>query len=114
MYVYILPTPPLPPSPPHTSIHRNGNGRGLYTLTFTIEMAHTDDDVYLAHCFPYTTADLHAFLAELKVCGCEFWLQGSRPTHRTYKHSTYKHSTYKHSTYKHSTYKDYPMAKAGI
>ena len=42
-----------------SSIHRNGCGRGLYTLTFTIEMPFLDDDVYIAHCFPYTTADLH-------------------------------------------------------
>jgi cytosolic carboxypeptidase protein 2/3 len=40
---------------------------GLYTLTFTIEMSYRDDDVYLAHCFPYTNADLHSFLTELKA-----------------------------------------------
>jgi hypothetical protein len=41
----------------------------LYTLTFTftIEMPYTDDDIYLAHCFPYTNADLHSFLTELKA-----------------------------------------------
>ncbi len=49
------------------TIHHNGCGRGLYTLTFSVEMPFMDDDVFLAHCFPYTTADLHAFFASLQL-----------------------------------------------
>jgi len=50
-----------------STIHHNGCGRGLYTLTFSVEMPFMDDDVFLAHCFPYTTADLHAFFASLQL-----------------------------------------------
>ena len=49
-----------------SSIHRN-NGRGLYTLSFTIEMPCLDDDVYIAHSYPYTTADLTSFLSSLQA-----------------------------------------------
>ncbi len=50
-----------------STIHHNGCDRGLYTLTFSVEMPFMDDDVFLAHCFPYTTADLHAFFASLQL-----------------------------------------------
>nr|CAH7714911.1 unnamed protein product [Callosobruchus chinensis] len=36
-----------------------------YTLTFTVKFPHDDDDVYLAHCYPYTYSDLQDYLSEL-------------------------------------------------
>lgn len=36
-----------------------------FTLTFTMEFPHDDDEVYLAHCYPYTYSDLEDYLTEL-------------------------------------------------
>ncbi|CAH1973718.1 unnamed protein product [Acanthoscelides obtectus] len=36
-----------------------------YTLTFTVKFPHEDDEVYLAHCYPYTYSDLQDYLSEL-------------------------------------------------
>ncbi|KAJ8930142.1 hypothetical protein NQ314_017087 [Rhamnusium bicolor] len=36
-----------------------------YTLSFTVTFPHDDDEVYLAHCYPYTYADLQDYLSEL-------------------------------------------------
>ncbi|KAF5308100.1 hypothetical protein FQR65_LT00643 [Abscondita terminalis] len=36
-----------------------------YTLTFTMEFPHDDDEVYLAYCYPYTYTDLQDYLVEL-------------------------------------------------
>jgi len=42
-------------------------GGGFYhTLTFTITFKHDDDEVYFAHCYPYTYSDCCEYLA--KVC----------------------------------------------
>lgn len=37
-----------------------------YTLTFNIEFPHTDDAVYIAHCYPYTYSDLQEYLSRLQ------------------------------------------------
>ncbi|XP_021183850.3 cytosolic carboxypeptidase 2 isoform X1 [Helicoverpa armigera] len=37
-----------------------------YTLTFNIEFPHTDDAVYIAHCYPYTYSDLQEYLSKLQ------------------------------------------------
>ncbi|KOB64660.1 Uncharacterized protein OBRU01_23841 [Operophtera brumata] len=37
-----------------------------YTLTFNIEFPHTDDTVYIAHCYPYTYSDLQEYLSRLQ------------------------------------------------
>ncbi|XP_030766572.1 cytosolic carboxypeptidase Nna1-like isoform X2 [Sitophilus oryzae] len=37
-----------------------------YTLTFTVTFPHEDDEVYLAHCYPYTYSDLQEHLAEIR------------------------------------------------
>ncbi|XP_021913025.1 cytosolic carboxypeptidase 2-like isoform X3 [Zootermopsis nevadensis] len=37
-----------------------------YTLTFNIEFPHDDDQVYLAHCYPYTYTDLQDYLVQLQ------------------------------------------------
>jgi hypothetical protein len=39
-----------------------------YTLTFNIEFPHDNDQVYLAHCYPYTYTDLQDYLIQLQVC----------------------------------------------
>ncbi|KAK4886667.1 hypothetical protein RN001_002938 [Aquatica leii] len=36
-----------------------------YTLTFTLEFPHDNDEVYLAYCYPYTYTDLQDYLLEL-------------------------------------------------
>lgn len=36
-----------------------------YTFTFTVKFPHDDDEVYLAHCYPYTYTDLQDYLSEL-------------------------------------------------
>ncbi|XP_045492620.1 cytosolic carboxypeptidase 2-like [Colias croceus] len=38
-----------------------------YTLTFNIEFPHTDDAVYVAHCYPYTYSDLQEYLSRLQA-----------------------------------------------
>ncbi|XP_050303147.1 cytosolic carboxypeptidase Nna1-like isoform X2 [Anthonomus grandis grandis] len=38
-----------------------------YTLTFTVTFPHDDDEVYLAHCYPYTYSDLQDHLAEIRA-----------------------------------------------
>ncbi|XP_076252419.1 cytosolic carboxypeptidase 2-like isoform X2 [Rhynchophorus ferrugineus] len=38
-----------------------------YTLTFTVTFPHDDDEVYLAHCYPYTYTDLQEHLAEIRA-----------------------------------------------
>ncbi|XP_048523203.1 cytosolic carboxypeptidase 2 isoform X1 [Dendroctonus ponderosae] len=38
-----------------------------YTLTFTVTFPHDDDEVYLAHCYPYTYSDLQEHLAEIRA-----------------------------------------------
>ncbi|CAH2234171.1 jg9051 [Pararge aegeria aegeria] len=38
-----------------------------YTLTFNIEFPHTDDAVYIAHCYPYTYSDLQEYLSRLQA-----------------------------------------------
>ncbi|CAH3994046.1 unnamed protein product [Pieris brassicae] len=38
-----------------------------YTLTFNIEFPHSDDAVYLAHCYPYTYSDLQEYLSRLQA-----------------------------------------------
>ncbi|XP_037870715.1 cytosolic carboxypeptidase 2 isoform X2 [Bombyx mori] len=37
-----------------------------YTLTFNLEFPHTDDAVYIAHCYPYTYSDLQEYLSRLQ------------------------------------------------
>ncbi|XP_049864870.1 cytosolic carboxypeptidase 2 isoform X2 [Pectinophora gossypiella] len=37
-----------------------------YTLTFNIEFPHSDDAVYIAHCYPYTYSDLQEYLSRLQ------------------------------------------------
>ncbi|PNF23664.1 hypothetical protein B7P43_G02497 [Cryptotermes secundus] len=37
-----------------------------YTLTFNIEFPHDNDQVYLAHCYPYTYTDLQDYLGQLQ------------------------------------------------
>ncbi|KAI5645151.1 zinc carboxypeptidase domain-containing protein [Phthorimaea operculella] len=37
-----------------------------YTLTFNIEFPHSDDVVYIAHCYPYTYSDLQEYLSRLQ------------------------------------------------
>jgi hypothetical protein len=41
-----------------------------YTLTFNIEFPHDNDQVYLAHCYPYTYTDLQDYLIRLQVHVC--------------------------------------------
>jgi len=42
-------------------------GGGFYfTLTFTITFLHDDDEVYFAHCYPYTYSDCTEYLT--KIC----------------------------------------------
>ncbi|KAB0799155.1 hypothetical protein PPYR_07035 [Photinus pyralis] len=36
-----------------------------YSLTFTLEFPHDDDEVYLAYCYPYTYTDLQDYLLDL-------------------------------------------------
>ncbi|XP_011558325.3 cytosolic carboxypeptidase 2 [Plutella xylostella] len=38
-----------------------------YTLTFNIEFPHSDDAVYIAHCYPYTYSDLQEYLSKLQA-----------------------------------------------
>ncbi|CAG5056032.1 unnamed protein product [Parnassius apollo] len=38
-----------------------------YTLTFNIEFPHTDDIVYIAHCYPYTYSDLQEYMSRLQA-----------------------------------------------
>mmetsp|Transcript_36680 Transcript_36680/g.44907 ORF Transcript_36680/g.44907 Transcript_36680/m.44907 type:complete len:81 (-) Transcript_36680:4207-4449(-) len=38
----------------------------FYTLSFTIELPHDQDQVYFAHCYPYTYSDCIMFLK--RVC----------------------------------------------
>ncbi|XP_041973376.1 cytosolic carboxypeptidase Nna1-like [Aricia agestis] len=38
-----------------------------YTLTFNIEFPHSDDYVYIAHCYPYTYSDLQEYLSRLQA-----------------------------------------------
>ncbi|VVC91638.1 unnamed protein product [Leptidea sinapis] len=38
-----------------------------YTLTFNIEFPHTDDAVYISHCYPYTYSDLQEYLSRLQA-----------------------------------------------
>jgi hypothetical protein len=48
-----------------------------YTLTFNIEFPHDDDQVYLAHCYPYTYTDLQDYLIQMQVnvlsYQCDVW-----------------------------------------
>lgn len=37
-----------------------------YTLSFNIEFPHDKDEVYLAHCYPYTYTDLQDYLSKLQ------------------------------------------------
>eukprot|EP00747_Dinoflagellata_sp_TGD_P064225 gnl/TRDRNA2_/TRDRNA2_153809_c1_seq1.p1 gnl/TRDRNA2_/TRDRNA2_153809_c1~~gnl/TRDRNA2_/TRDRNA2_153809_c1_seq1.p1 ORF type:complete len:878 (-),score=143.06 gnl/TRDRNA2_/TRDRNA2_153809_c1_seq1:50-2368(-) len=39
-------------------IRRKDKGSNYYTLTFTVQFNHHDDQVYFAHCYPYTYTDL--------------------------------------------------------
>jgi hypothetical protein len=39
------------------------NSGFYYTLTFQIEFDHNNDEVYFAHCYPYTYSDLVKFLS---------------------------------------------------
>ncbi|XP_023013150.2 nna1 carboxypeptidase isoform X2 [Leptinotarsa decemlineata] len=36
-----------------------------YTFTFTVKFPHDDDEIYFAHCYPYTYSDLQDYLSEL-------------------------------------------------
>lgn len=38
------------------------SGGYYFTLTFTIEFKHDNDEVYFAHCYPYTYSDLVKFI----------------------------------------------------
>ena len=40
-------------------------GGFYYTLTFQVQFMHDDDEVYLAHCYPYTYSDSLELLARL-------------------------------------------------
>lgn len=39
-----------------------GGGRSYYSLTFTLEAAHDDDVLHVAHCYPYTYTDLQRYI----------------------------------------------------
>jgi len=39
----------------------------LYTLSFNLKFKHSNDTVYLAHCYPYTYSTLQNYLRELEV-----------------------------------------------
>lgn len=47
--------------------HMKKKGGGFYyTLTFSVNFKYDDDDVYFAHCYPYTYSDCCEFLN--KIC----------------------------------------------
>ena len=41
-------------------------GGAFYTLSFTVTFRHDNDDVYFAHCYPYTYSDCQKYLN--KIC----------------------------------------------
>ena len=47
---------------------RNGEEDEItnYTLSFNIEFPHDQDEVYLAHCYPYTYTDLQDYLNKIQ------------------------------------------------
>mmetsp|Transcript_4498 Transcript_4498/g.6758 ORF Transcript_4498/g.6758 Transcript_4498/m.6758 type:complete len:188 (-) Transcript_4498:785-1348(-) len=45
--------------------HKRKGGGSYYTLTFTCTFPHDEDEVYLAHCYPYTYSDCLDLLARL-------------------------------------------------
>lgn len=38
-----------------------------FTLTFTVMFPHDDDEVYIAHSYPYTYTDLQDYLSEIST-----------------------------------------------
>ena len=40
------------------------NDKFFYTLTFTIECHHSNDTVYVAHCYPFTYTDLKRHIGQ--------------------------------------------------
>jgi len=46
------------------SMKRKGGG-SYYTLSFEVQFKHDDDEVYIAHCYPYTYSDCCELLARL-------------------------------------------------
>ena len=46
------------------SMKKKGGGT-YYTLSFELTMKHDDDEVYIAHCYPYTYSDCCELLARL-------------------------------------------------
>lgn len=46
------------------SLKKRGGGF-YYTLTFEVEFPHTDDEVYMAHCYPYTYSDCTELMQKL-------------------------------------------------
>ena len=45
---------------------RRPNGQHYYTLTFTIDTEHDQDNVYIAHCYPYSYSELQYYLQSLE------------------------------------------------
>lgn len=53
--------------------------RNFYTLTFSIEFEHNDDQVFFSHCFPYTYSDLQEDLTRIEkdpLCN-DFFYRGT-------------------------------------
>ena len=46
------------------TLKKKGGGF-YYTLTFTLTFNHDDDEIYLAHCYPYTYSDALELLQRL-------------------------------------------------
>ena len=46
------------------TLKKKGGGF-YYTLTFTVQFMHDDDEVYAAHCYPYTYSDCSELLVRL-------------------------------------------------
>jgi hypothetical protein len=45
---------------------RRKNAGYYYTLSFSIQLDHDNDIVYLAHCYPYTYTDMIRYLNHLE------------------------------------------------
>lgn len=46
------------------SLKKKGGGF-YFTLTFSVQFMHDDDEVYVAHCYPYTYSDCCELLQRL-------------------------------------------------
>ncbi|XP_052797668.1 uncharacterized protein LOC128229851 isoform X5 [Mya arenaria] len=50
----------------NTKYETSKGDKSFYSLTWTTEFNHSNDTVYLAHCFPYTYTDLQDYLLDLQ------------------------------------------------